>query len=42
MNDEKKFVNPTAEILEFKADDIITMSGNETKGWYDDGYQEEW
>lgn len=42
MDEKKQYVKPQADIIDFVKEDIITVSGNETKGWYEDGYQEEW
>ena len=42
MDDKKKYVKPEAEVVDFINEDIVTVSDNETKGWYEDGYQEEW
>ena len=33
MDEEKKFVPPVAEIVDFTNDDIITLSGNGALAW---------
>ena len=33
MDEEKKFVPPMAEVVDFTNDDIITLSGNGTLAW---------
>ena len=39
MNDEKKFVQPTAEVLEFEKEDIITVSQGDTADWTGEEFQ---
>lgn len=33
MDEEKKFVPPMAEVVDFTNNDIITLSGNGTLAW---------
>ena len=43
MNDEKKFVKPIAEVLEFANDDIITKSlGLEDNATWGEGFGEDY
>ena len=41
MNEEKKFVPPMAEVVDFTNDDIITLSGGDrTLGWGEDDWKD--
>ena len=40
--DDKKFVKPEVEIIDFYGEDIVTVSEYDTLGWDKDGFQEEW
>ena len=33
MKDEKKFLKPIADVVEFAIEDIIAKSGEELEGW---------
>ena len=43
MNEEKKFVAPLAEVVDFNNDDIITLSGGVAGSvWSEDDNSEPW
>ena len=43
MDEEKKFLPPMAEIVDYTSDDIITLSGSDAAAyWYGDDNWETW
>ena len=42
MDEEKKFVPPVAEIVDFTNDDIITVSGVDAAAGWNDANGEDW
>lgn len=42
MNEEKKFIKPLLEIVDFANDDIITLSNRGTLTGFEDGDADPW